>query len=214
MYVHLFVAPPLLPTFFCSKRCLTLARTVKGSPSTIIPEINSRQSLVQIFHSVPHLREDLRDLLRLLDHDPSRTLQKLSLNRGHPSDLVSIKGFIDVTQKVVRKVRVEHDEWLAAAAGGGNAAGGLEGSDWDVLVGLVGEVGDHAVLGEMIGSAVDDEGLRRRLSQEVEEQESFSSAGGDYDGGGGGGGGGGDGGGGTGSLDVWGVNEVWVIRPQ
>jgi len=80
--------------------------SLPGSPSTSLSEINTRQSIVALFHALPHLRRDLRDRLRGID-DVARVLQKLLLGRGNTDDVVAISTAISVWSFVRTRLSLE-----------------------------------------------------------------------------------------------------------
>jgi DNA mismatch repair ATPase MutS len=77
-----------------------------GSPSTSLSEINTRQSIIALFHTLPHLRRDLRDRLRGID-DVARVLQKFLLGRGNTDDVVAINTAISVWSSVRTRLSLE-----------------------------------------------------------------------------------------------------------
>ncbi|KAI0304636.1 muts domain V-domain-containing protein [Russula brevipes] len=76
------------------------------SPSTSLSEINTRQSIVALFHSHPHLRRDLCDRLRGID-DVTRVVQKLLLARGDIDDVAAISAAISVWSFVQGRILLE-----------------------------------------------------------------------------------------------------------
>jgi DNA mismatch repair ATPase MutS len=77
-----------------------------GSPSTSLSEINTRQSIVALFNTLPHLRRDLRERLRSID-DVARVLQKFLLGRGNTDDVVAISTAISVWSFVRTRLSLE-----------------------------------------------------------------------------------------------------------
>ncbi|KAF9036432.1 hypothetical protein BDZ89DRAFT_1090789 [Hymenopellis radicata] len=77
-----------------------------GSPSTSIPEINARLSLVEFFHNRPYFREDLVEFLPELE-DASRIVQKFSLGRGDASDLLGIRNTAATWSDLRRRIEQE-----------------------------------------------------------------------------------------------------------
>ncbi|KAF9454901.1 hypothetical protein P691DRAFT_691026, partial [Macrolepiota fuliginosa MF-IS2] len=69
------------------------------SPSTSLPEITARQSLVEFFMQRPHLAADLAQLLSEID-DTSRLTQKFLIGRGDPSDLMAVSRTIRTWSKI------------------------------------------------------------------------------------------------------------------
>lgn len=77
-------------------------------------EINTRQSIVALFHALPHLRRDLRDRLRGVD-DVARVVQKFLLGRGNTDDVLTIGTAISVWSFV--KSRLSLDRKLYSKEG-------------------------------------------------------------------------------------------------
>ncbi|KJA26143.1 hypothetical protein HYPSUDRAFT_1067724 [Hypholoma sublateritium FD-334 SS-4] len=76
------------------------------SPSTSVPEINARQSLVDIFCRRAHFRADLCELLKEVE-DIERLCQKFLLGRAEFADLVSIQSTIDRWDNIHRRIKQE-----------------------------------------------------------------------------------------------------------
>jgi hypothetical protein len=79
-----------------------------------LSEINTRQSIVALFHALPHLRRDLRDRLRGVD-DVARVVQKFLLGRGNTDDVLTIGTAISVWSFV--KSRLSLDRKLHSKEG-------------------------------------------------------------------------------------------------
>ncbi|KAI0036660.1 muts domain V-domain-containing protein [Vararia minispora EC-137] len=116
------------------------------SPSTSLLEIKSRQSLVSLFHSRVHLREDLVQLLHG-NGDLTRVVQKFTLGRGDASDLLIISSTIAIWKTLKERINLERimeakerSEFIA--------------EDWANLVALVGRLDSVEDLDVKIKSAI------------------------------------------------------------
>jgi DNA mismatch repair ATPase MutS len=123
-----------------------------GSPSTSLSEINTRQSIVALFHALPHLRRDLRDRLRGID-DVARVLQKFLLGRGNSDDVVAISTAISVWSFV--RTRLSLEQKLRTKEGDRN----LEG-EWAPLDALLSQMEDLPELERKIQASMDDDPTR------------------------------------------------------
>lgn len=106
---------------------LLLSEALTGSPSTSISEIHARQSLVAFFHSRPHFRADLTEVLAQTE-DAGRIVQKFLLGRGQSNDLLAINSairtWIGLKHRIDEEKRMEslerrdvgHDEWSSLDA--------------------------------------------------------------------------------------------------
>ncbi|VUC28401.1 unnamed protein product [Clonostachys rosea] len=70
------------------------------SPSTSLDVIQSRQDLVSCFVKTPDLQDSVITLLRR-SHDSQRLVQKFSLGRGDPDDLLALANTIRATEDIV-----------------------------------------------------------------------------------------------------------------
>ncbi|KAK0233421.1 muts domain V-domain-containing protein [Armillaria fumosa] len=140
------------------------------SPSTSIPEIEARQSLVEFFCSRPYFREDLVGALAKLE-DASRIVQKFLLGRGDTSDLLAVHTTIETWSRL--KLRIERERLLEAQEREDN----FSTYEWSSLDSLMTRFSDLDELGRRIGSAVErtdidaDEPDKPVLEDEVEEAE-------------------------------------------
>ncbi|GJN92436.1 hypothetical protein Rhopal_005466-T1 [Rhodotorula paludigena] len=130
------------------------------APSTDLPTINARLSLVTIFlELIPSSRSYLRALLRTLDDTP-RLLQRLALRRAHPAqDLLGLKR----TMRALQTVRAEFAQAVPQPAD-------AEARGWTVqevqAVGeLVEQLGEYDVLADEIEAAIDEEALTKRTEE-------------------------------------------------
>ncbi|KAF9480038.1 hypothetical protein BDN70DRAFT_878068 [Pholiota conissans] len=76
------------------------------APSTSIPEINTRQSLVGIFRDRSHFRMDICELLKEVD-DMSRLCQRFLLGRAEFSDLVAVYATIGMWSTLQKRIEQE-----------------------------------------------------------------------------------------------------------
>jgi len=148
------VRPPLpsCPSLLAS---LTLCRSA-GAPSTDLPTIHTRLSLVSAFLSptgAPSTRAYLRALLRTLDDTP-RLLQRLALRRAHPAhDLLGLKR----TMRALEVVRAELDALGPDAVACADAR--------EAVRGLAEQLGAYDVLADEIDAAIDEDALSAREEQ-------------------------------------------------
>ncbi|KAK0456272.1 muts domain V-domain-containing protein [Armillaria borealis] len=118
------------------------------SPSTSIPEIEARQSLVDFFCSRPYFREDLVGALAKLE-DASRIVQKFILGRGDTSDLLAVHTTIKTWSHL--KLRIERERLLEAQEREEN----FSPDEWSSLDSLMARFSDLDELRQRIGSAVE-----------------------------------------------------------
>jgi len=123
-----------------------------GSPSTSLSEINIRQSIVALFHALPHLRRDLRDRLRGID-DVARVLQKFLLGRGNTDDVVAISTALSVWSFVRTRLSLERKLHTK------EADRNLE-RDWAAIDALLSQMEDLPELERKIQASVDDDSTR------------------------------------------------------
>ncbi|KAG8889517.1 DNA mismatch repair ATPase msh1 [Tulasnella sp. 332] len=93
--VHFVVVKVIIPDL----SLIMLSLTRIGSPSTVASTINSRQALVAVFHSLPHLRNDLVRLLKQSE-DATRIVQKFLLGKGDMEDLLAIRDTIRIWSRI------------------------------------------------------------------------------------------------------------------
>ncbi|CCX10853.1 Similar to MutS protein homolog 1; acc. no. O13921 [Pyronema omphalodes CBS 100304] len=74
------------------------------NPSIHLPTIEARQEQVAAFLADEELREDMVELLNRT-YDSQRIVQKFSLNRGSPDDLVALARTIEATQDIVNRLK-------------------------------------------------------------------------------------------------------------
>ena len=83
----------------CTKGGSRLLRERLSNPSTSLTEINARLDIVASFLADQALLEQIKDLLRR-SHDAQRLVQKISLNKGDPDDLICLARTIEASKAV------------------------------------------------------------------------------------------------------------------
>ncbi|KAL4977773.1 muts domain V-domain-containing protein [Aspergillus desertorum] len=78
-----------------------LLRDRLTSPSTSLPVINERLDLVSVFIEDSELRDDLVQLLKR-SYDAQRLVQKFTLGKGDPDDLICLSRAIEASKEVKR----------------------------------------------------------------------------------------------------------------
>ncbi|KAK0208543.1 muts domain V-domain-containing protein [Desarmillaria ectypa] len=140
------------------------------SPSTSIPEIEARQSLVEFFCLRSYFREDLVEALAKLE-DASRIVQKFLLGRGDNSDLLAVYTTVKTWSHL--KLRIGRERLLEAQERGENFCS----DEWSSLDSLMARFSDLNELGRRIGSALErtdinaDDPNESVLEDEVEDAE-------------------------------------------
>ncbi|CAE7133039.1 unnamed protein product [Rhizoctonia solani] len=120
-----------------------LSRWLCG-PSTSVQEIRTRQALVALFHTQPHLRRDMIALLRQTG-DAIRLVQKMQLRRGDADDLLAIAETIGAHAHITSRLLLESNVTPHTS----------ENEDQFRSLGLLlGRVSDLSQLAEKIGTAV------------------------------------------------------------
>jgi DNA mismatch repair ATPase MutS len=119
---------------------------------------------VALFLSHTFLREDLRLLLRRGAGDVSRGLQRISTGRNDEQDLLEVRDFIVMCERVVELLRQEAD-------GGAGAEDG-----WAPLRTMISRFRSLSALGTRLVEAMDEAVVERRmrsqeaLARETEEE--------------------------------------------
>lgn len=129
-------------------------------------EINTRQSIVALFHALPHLRRDLCDRLRGID-DVARVLQKFLLGRGNTDDVVAISTAISVWSSV--RTRLSLERILHTKEGDHN----LE-REWAAIDALLSQMEDLPQLERKIQASMDDDPTRLRSLPERTEGDAIT----------------------------------------
>jgi DNA mismatch repair ATPase MutS len=101
---------------------------------------------VSFFHARLHLREDLSKILADVK-DVARTLQKLVLGRGDPSDLLSIRETICVWDSIKQHIELEREMEL-------RERGNISQDEWASIDTLISRMSDLRSLTNRIGSAL------------------------------------------------------------
>jgi DNA mismatch repair protein MutS len=117
-----------------------------AAPLTERAEIERRLDLVQLFVERPAVRERVREALRRTP-DVERALQRLSVGRGGPRDLLALKDGLDSGEALAALLRAE-PEALAPPP-----IKGVEGP----LAEIVAACSDHRVLIDALAAALADE---------------------------------------------------------
>ncbi len=139
-----------------------------GSPSTSIPEINARLSLVEFFHNRPYFREDLVEFLPKLE-DASRIVQKFSLGRGDASDLLGIRNTAATWSDLRR--RIEQERLLEM-----RERDNFNAEEWSSLDSLLSRMANLDDLHTRIHSALQKKDSNDTVeSEETEEEEETPS---------------------------------------
>ncbi|KAI0048387.1 hypothetical protein FA95DRAFT_1678333 [Auriscalpium vulgare] len=138
------------------------------SPSTSLSEINARQSLVAFFHTRPHLRSDLVELLQGID-DATRIVQKFLLGRGDAGDLSSVSGTI-ATWDSIRK-RVELEKLME-----GREKGIIVEEEWTSMDALMSRMDSLETLAQTIGKALEGVNVQGEDTEAFEAADSGSSS--------------------------------------
>ena len=160
----------LLSRWLCTYRPYPISfkadSNVAGSPSTSLSEINARQSIVALFHALPHLRCDLRDRLRGID-DVARVLQKFLLGRGNTDDVVAISTAISAWSFVRSRLSLERK--LHTKEGNRN----LE-REWAAIDGLLSQMEDLPELDRKIQASMDGDPTRLGSLPERTEEDTIT----------------------------------------
>lgn len=125
-----------------------------GSPSVSIREIEARQSIVSLFSSKPHVRDDIINMLKGLE-DVSRIVQRLTLGRGDIEDLLNIRKAVIGWERIHARLNFERDEML-------RHDGTISPGDWTNMNALLSHMVDLTSLAERIGNAIDDTDFDRK----------------------------------------------------
>lgn len=129
------------------------------APSTSIPLIRARQSIVDLFLRHSFLRQDIRMIMHTSIGDILRTLQRISLRRNDVQDLLEIRDFIRATDQILDCLKRE-----ACAP-----IGGAELQEWMRRCTSLHE------LGERLGEAIDERVMEKRLEQQAALIKQFDS---------------------------------------
>lgn len=141
----------------------------KASPSLSIDIINQRLDLIDWLLKRPVLREDITTLLRQT-FDSQRLVQKFSLGRGDPDDLLSLFRTIKATQAIADVL----EKTVKA-----NVDGTSDSKVQDSLIAMISRLSlqGPAILASRIAEAVDESGLEEsHQSQEIENAAMISLA--------------------------------------
>jgi len=131
-----------------------------------LSEIYTRQSIVVLFHALPHLRRDLRDRLRGID-DVARVVQKFLLGRGNTDDVVAISTAISVWSFVRSRLSLERK--LHAKEGDYNFE-----REWAAIDALISQMEDLPELERKIQASMDGDSSRVGSSPEITEENTIT----------------------------------------
>jgi DNA mismatch repair ATPase MutS len=134
------------------------------SPSLSLSVIENRLDLVQEVLNHEALREETTALLRLTS-DTLRLLQRFSIGKGDADDLLGLARTIDVMDRLSVTI---HDHILHNQDSDDSLATDL-GFLWDILGRL--DLEGPGKVAKAITTAIDEEGLNRRHTAEVEARE-------------------------------------------
>jgi DNA mismatch repair ATPase MutS len=126
-----------------------------------LSEINTRQSIVALFHALPHFRRDLRDRLRGVD-DVARVVQKFLLGRGNTDDVLTIGTAISVWSFV--KSRLSLERKLHSKEGDHDSE-----REWACIHALISQIEDLPGLERKIQASMDPTRLGSSLESTEED---------------------------------------------
>ena len=133
-----------------------------AAPSTSISIINGRLDLATYFLNDPTLREKIVSLLGRT-FDSQRLVQKFSLGRGDPDDLVSLCKTIQVTEHIAATLtedRVQRKRWQARISNAISLTPGPSGECIDAICGRF-HLDGPRTLADRITESIDEDGLSR-----------------------------------------------------
>lgn len=146
----------------CTKSGARLLRDRLTSPSTCLGLINERLDLVSIFFYDPALRDDITYLLKQ-SYDAQRLVQKFTLGKGDPDDLICLSRAINASKDVMRVLSTSK----YVTAGGHVSVPDAAGAGHSLLA-LTSRVNldGPSKLAERIVAAIDEEGLLQKQRNE------------------------------------------------
>ncbi|THU94857.1 hypothetical protein K435DRAFT_152215 [Dendrothele bispora CBS 962.96] len=130
------------------------------SPSTSIPEINARQSLVAFFCARPHFRADLLALLKKSE-DAGRVVQKFLLGRGDANDLLALTTSIRLWADTQRRVWHEREMEMQERTN-------FNPDEWASLDVLISRMVQLEEFSERIGKALNQTDVQRPPDSELD----------------------------------------------
>ncbi|KAF8222260.1 hypothetical protein L208DRAFT_608417 [Tricholoma matsutake] len=119
------------------------------SPSTSIAEINARQSVVAFFSTRPHFGADIAGALAGVE-DIGRIVQRFTMGRGDPSDLLAVNRTIRTWSTVIKRFKEERTMEAAERTS-------LHEACWTSVDALMSRMIDLQDLSKRITMALDDE---------------------------------------------------------
>ncbi|WFD25645.1 hypothetical protein MNAN1_000608 [Malassezia nana] len=134
------------------------------TPSTSIPLIRARHSLVDLFVQRSFLRQDIRLIMDTSIGDILRTMQRINLRRNDVQDLLEVRDFVQATDRILDRLKRETNA----------PVGGTELQEWLSRCTSLHELGEH------LGDAIDERVMEKRLEQQAalaKQQESLYDVG-------------------------------------
>lgn len=128
------------------------------APSTLLPVIHRRQSLVELFVQQGFLRQDLRTWLRRGIGDVSRALQRITTGRNDEQDLLEVRDFVATCNTLVGLFRDDIERQDKE----------VEDEGWKALRTLLDRFHSLEALGARLGEAIDEAVIEKR-SRDQEE---------------------------------------------
>ncbi|WFD21923.1 hypothetical protein MEQU1_000582 [Malassezia equina] len=129
------------------------------APSTSIPLIRARQSIVDLFLHRSFLHQDIRMIMHTSIGDVLRTLQRISLRRNDVQDLLEIRDFIQAMDQILDRLKSETSAPVS----------GSELNEWMLRCTSLHE------LGERLGEAIDERVMQKRMEQQAALSKQFDS---------------------------------------
>ncbi|OGM43403.1 DNA mismatch repair protein Msh1 [Aspergillus bombycis] len=140
-----------------------LLRDRLSSPSTSLPVINERLDLVSAFIANSELRDCVTQLLKR-SYDAQRLVQKFTLGRGDPDDLICLSRAIEASKEIKRVL----------AATGFDVSSSAQANDSLAAMTNRLHLDGPTILAEKILAAIDEEGLLRK--QRIEDDTAAEAA--------------------------------------
>ncbi|KAL4784685.1 muts domain V-domain-containing protein [Aspergillus varians] len=144
-----------------------LLRDRLTSPSTALPVINERLDLVSVFIENKELRDELVQLLKR-SYDAQRLVQKFTLGRGDPDDLICLSRAIEASKEVKRLLSTKERDETSVVRSSDASRESLR----TMIARLY--LDGPAVLADKILSAIDEEGLLQK--QRIEDDTAAEAA--------------------------------------
>lgn len=144
-------------------RGCNLTSSCLGSPSTSSRVINERLDLVSIFIANSELRDGVTQLLKR-SYDAQRLVQKFTLGRGDPDDLICLSRAIEASKEIKR---------VLSATGFGVSSSAQANDSLATMTNRL-HLDGPTILAERILAAIDEEGLIQK--QRIEDDTAAEAA--------------------------------------